>query len=374
MKIVCWGKQYPPDVGGIEFATRSLARGLCAAGHEVEVVVFGGERHRRYRDGAIAVHRTPMGARLWSQPLSLQYLSTAVRVAGKADIVHIHVPNMMAVLPLLLLPRGKKVLLHWHADYVGGGLVEFLARILERYLARRADRIIVTSQAYAESSLSLQGWREKLSIIPLGIDDPAPASAMRELPPKLLSFLGGRHFALSVGRLVPYKGFDVLIAAARLLRTPTAVVIAGSGSCEAMLRERIDREGLGGRIFLAGAVDGETRSALYAHAAVYVSASVTRAEAFGVTLLEAMSYAVPLIVSRIAGSGVPWVAGEAGQVVEVGDSAALAAAIDRVACTPAEASKWSTLARTRFERLFTEERMWAQMNETVEELGPVSRR
>ncbi|MEG3085058.1 glycosyltransferase [Sphingomonas sp. PB2P12] len=372
MKIVCWGKMYPPDVGGIEVITRSVADGLSAAGHEVEVVVFGGDRHERYHDGAITVHRTPVRMSLWSQPLSVDYLLTAVRVAWTADIVHIHVPNMIAVLPLMLLPRGKTVLLHWHSDYIGRGPVGFLGRILERYIARRADRIIVTSDAYASSSLPLQRWRAKLSIIPLGIKDRCQANKPGDLPQEFQSFLDGRPFGLSVGRLVPYKGFDLLVAAAKLLPQSTVVVIVGSGPSETMLRDRIVREGLNDRIFLTGAVDSKIRDALYAHAAFYVSASVTRAEAFGVTLVEAMSYGLPLVVPQIAGSGVPWVAGEAGQVFEVGDSAGLATAINRITTSPAEASEKSAIARRRFERMFTEEKMWARLNTTVEELAVAS--
>lgn len=369
MKIVCWGKMYPPDVGGIEVITRSVADGLSAAGHAVEVVVFGGDRHERYHDGAITVHRTPARMRLWSQPLSLYYVLTAVRVAWTADIVYIHVPNMIAVLPLLVLPRGKKILLHWHSDYVGGGLVGFLGSILERYLARRADGIVVTSDAYANSSLPLQPWQAKLSIVPLGIKDRRPAAKPGDLPIGLLSFLDGRPFALAIGRLVPYKGFDLLISAAALLFDSTVVVIVGSGPSENMLRDQIARNGLSNKVFLTGAVDILTRDALYAHASLYVSASVTRAEAFGVTLVEAMTYGLPLVVPRIAGSGVPWVAGEAGQIFEVGNSAALAAAIDRLTKNPAEASEKAAMARSRFERMFTEEKMWADLSAMVAKLA-----
>src|SRR5690606_23082151 len=80
--------------------------------------------------------------------------------------------------------------------------------VLHRFL-RRADRIIVTSQPYLESSEFLREVRDKCVIVPLGIDTAAidPARADRERVEALRARYG-REFILFVGKLRYYKGLD----------------------------------------------------------------------------------------------------------------------------------------------------------------------
>ena len=133
--------------------------------------------------------------------------------------------------------------------------------------------------------------------------------------------------ALFVGRLVPYKGADVLLRALRGCR-------CGRGRSSATDRcardlERLSRDlKLESRVFFLGPVEDDAVAAWYAACDVFVLPSVTRAEAFGLVQLEAMARGKPVISTRLA-TGVPWVNvdGVTGIVVPPGDSAALAAAL-----------------------------------------------
>ena len=356
------GKFYPPDNGGIESVTAALSRGAAAAGMTTTVLCF--EEHGRgdAQDSGVAVRRIP-AIKIASQPLAMAYLRKALQWARCVDIVHVHLPNMLAALAVTRIASGPKVVLHWHSDVVGKGLLAHLTRPIEQAMLRRADKIICTSQAYADASLSLRPFAAKVAVVPIGVADvPArlgiPAKLRAMLPPALVQHLVGRPMVLAVGRLVPYKGFAVLIEAATLMATDAAVVIVGSGPLEAKLRNQIARADARRRVLLAGRVEDCTLTALQGLASVFCLPSVERSEAFGVVLVEAMAHSLPLVATQIPGSGVPWVNldGESGINVLPNDAPKLARALDQLLQDFSLRQRLSQGARSRYEALFTMQR------------------
>lgn len=354
------GKFYPPDNGGIESVTAALARGTAAAG--VRTTVFCFEEHGRgdALDQGVQVLRVP-AFKLASQPLSRAYYVRGLQLARQADIVHVHSPNMLAAVVIARLPPGPKVVLHWHSDVVGKGWLAKLTRPIERAMLRRADQVVCTSQAYADASETLRPFLDKVVVVPLGVPEvpqpqPSIAEAIDALPAALRAHLGQRPLVLAVGRLVPYKGFDVLIDAAGRLSTDAAVVIVGGGPLQDTLRGQLVQRGLNGRVVLAGRVDDGTLAALQRLATVYCMPSVERSEAFGVALAEALARGLPAVATQIAGSGVPWVNldGVTGINVPPGDASALAAALDRLLSDANLRDRMALGARQRYETLFTE--------------------
>ncbi|MDE2398029.1 MAG: glycosyltransferase [Burkholderiales bacterium] len=362
LRVLHLGKFYPPDNGGIESVTAALARGAAAAEMPTTVLCF--EEHGRgdARDGAVRVRRV-RAIKVASQPLCLAYLHEAARLARDADIVHVHLPNMLAALAVARIQAGPRVVLHWHSDVVGKGALALLTRPIERAMLRRADKVICTSQAYADASLPLRPFASKVVVVPIGVPDvparvpgnPVPPATF---PPALREHMLGRPLVLAVGRLVPYKGFSVLIDAATRLSTDAAVVIVGGGPLEAELRQRIRDSGAGRRVMLAGRVDDTTLAALQAQASLFCMPSIERSEAFGVALIEAMAHGLAVVATRIPGSGVAWVNsdGETGINVEPGRPEALADAIDALLRDAARREKMARGARRRYEALFTQER------------------
>jgi glycosyltransferase involved in cell wall biosynthesis len=230
-------------------------------------------------------------------------------------------------------------------------------------MLRRADKIICTSQAYADASQALMPFAAKVAIVPLGTFDVPPGNAnehacLARLPAVLQHHLASRQVVLAVGRLVPYKGFAVLIEAARLMATDAAVVIVGGGPLEAALRRQIDEAGLGHRVVLAGRVNDETLDALQRLSTVFCLPSIERSEAFGVVLVEAMAHGLPVVATHIPGSGVPWVNqhGETGLNVQPRDAVQMANALDDVLQHPDLRQRLAQGARSRYEKLFTIQR------------------
>jgi rhamnosyl/mannosyltransferase len=161
---------------------------------------------------------------------------------------------------------------------------------------------------------------------------------------------------LFVGRLVPYKGVDVLLRA--LPGLDADAVIVGSGPLEGDLRRLADRLGVACRTHFLGEVADEELLALYHASDVVVLPSVASNEAFGVVQLEAMACDKP-VVSTDLPTGVPWVNrdGETGLVVPPGDADALHAALARLVEDPRLRQKLGRQGGRRLHDEFTVERM-----------------
>jgi glycosyltransferase involved in cell wall biosynthesis len=251
----------------------------------------------------------------------------------RPDLLHVHVPNTSAF-ALLGSARARRLpwVVHWHADIPQDSpslalrLAYPVYRPFETALLRRAAAVIATSPHYRDSSRALAPWREKVSVVPLSLPEPLPPSSAAPMPwpdqPLRL---------LAVGRLSHYKGFDVLLQA--LAATPgVGLILVGDGEEEAALRALADRLGLVDRVQFAGHVDDATLHAAYASAHAFCLPSLDRAEAFGMVLLEAMRARLPIVASRIAGSGVNHVLDDraAGLLVPPADAASLAKALARL--------------------------------------------
>lgn len=363
-RIVHFGKHYAPDVGGIESVTVSLAEGAAKCGHVVDVVCFdkAAGTPSGWRNG-VQVHRLPILKTIASQPLGLRYVLACRHMARQADVIHVHLPNMVAALCGSLFKGSALLVAHWHSDVVKKGLLGFLSKPLEHWILRRADCVLVATQNYADSSLPLRLYRDKLLVIPYGTPDPVEACVRQDddqLPPLPISLdilVRDKRLILALGRLVPYKGFDVLVDAARYLPEEALVLIGGEGPQKSGLQHAIAQAGVGDRVHLAGRLDASVLKALQARATLFCLPSVERSEAFGVVLLEAMACGLPVVTTEIPGSGVPWVNehGVSGWNVPVRDPIGLAAACRHILASPTERERLAEGARKRYLREFTED-------------------
>ena len=137
---------------------------------------------------------------------------------------------------------------------------------------------------------------------------------------------------LSIGTVVPRKGFDVLVAAlATLTDLPWRLAIAGDltrdRNAATQLEADIARHGLGERIAVLGVVSPQRLAALYAEADIFVLAS--HFEGYGMAYAEAVAHGLPVIGSN-AGAIPDTVPQDAGLLVAPGDISAFAQALRRV--------------------------------------------
>lgn len=366
MKTLQLTKFYPPVFGGIETATYELAEGLVSRGHPTDVLCANTSR-RTVRDsfGPVAVTRTGSYAKLLSTSMSPALVTELAKVRTKYEIIHVHLPNPMANVALQLARPTGKIVLHWHSDIINQARAIKLYEPLQASMLRRADAIIATSPPYADASPWIAPYRNKVHVVPLGIHAQRlhqPADALAEARAALRRRHGERPIVFSIGRMATYKGFDVLIEAARSLDPDTLVLVGGGGELLATHQRKVQDLGLSQRVIFTGRLSDLDVAAHMAEARVFCLPSTNRAEAFGMVLLEAMQAGLPVVATQITGSGVPWVNadGETGLNVPVNDPGALTAALRRLVADPALARRMGDAGRQRFETHFTADRMVEQ--------------
>jgi len=326
MHVVHLGKYYPPYRGGIETVVEQLCRGLVRQGVQVTAVVSN--------DGSDTVDENLFGVRVLrlgrsalinSQPLNGSLVSTLREL--KCDVLHFHTPNPVGALAVLAArPRQPLVVTH-HSDIVRQRILGPLANAAQALLYRRAAALVAATPRHIEYSPVLRRFEQKCCVIHFPIDAgpyiEAPARWDDQLPLEWQA----EPLALFVGRLVYYKGLDVLLDA--LKSTDGArLAIVGVGPLHDELLHRVRALGLASRVAFLGALPDERLRSLYKCARFLVLPSTAPSEAFGMVQLEAMAAATPVISTNLR-SGVPYVNQHerTGLVVPPGDHLALAAAM-----------------------------------------------
>lgn len=356
MKVLQISKFYPPVEGGIEAVARELAEGLVERrlGCDVLCAHTGRGTVEETHAGGIRVTRASswgLALRTSVAPQLLRLL--AARHAGY-DLIHVHMPDPLAALALWRVRPRVPVVLHWHSDVVRQQLARHVYGPLERWLLGRADAVVATSHAYAETSPALRRHRGKVAVIPIGITAPPPAPPAARVE-ALRASLGGRRIVFALGRMTHYKGFEVLLQAAAVLPQDVVVLIGGAGERLEPLRAAVAAAGLGRRVVLPGRLSAEAVEEAFAACEVFCLPSVSRAEAYGVAVLEAMARGRACVTTDIPGSAIGWLNadGQTGLTVPPADAAALGAALNRMLADDALRARCAAAARARWEAGFT---------------------
>ena len=349
LRVVQVGKFYAPVRGGMETYLKHLCDALRAE-LDVEALVANTAATTVHEvvDG-VPVTRVASHGRLRATSIAPGYLRELA--TSGADVVHLHAPNPTAELALLATPRrpGQRLVLTWHSDVVRQRVLGRLYRPLSRRLLARADAICVATPNHVRASTLLPDFAGKCRTCPFGVDLSALRADERAVA-ALRARHGGRPLVLGAGRLVYYKGFDVLVDAMRGL--DATLVLAGDGPLRPALEQRVRARDLDDRIVFAGAPD-DLRP-LFAACDVFVLPSTHRSEAFGIVQLEAMAFGKPVVSTRL-GTGVDWVNahGLTGLTVPPGDVAALREALVTLLGSPALRARLGAAGRRRVEQEYT---------------------
>jgi len=349
-RILHVGKFYLPSPGGIETHVRNLAV-RQARFASVNVVVANRFAHNEVSEiEGVRVTRLARVGTIASMPIC-PALRGAIR-HSPADIVHIHLPNPGSACAFLLSGHSGKLIITHHADTLGRKFLRLLSDPFVDRLMAMASCIIVTSKRYLLSSAELKPFREKCRVIPLGIDFEHQRPDVEDI----LEFRRQHEDRriLAIGRLVPYKGFDVLIRAMKEIDGHLDLI--GEGREGENLAALIEQEGLGHKVTMHGWVDDP--GPWLDRASVFVMPSVTRAEAFGLVQLEAMAAGLPVVNTDID-SGVPEVSvnGETGLTVSPGDESALSNAISLLLDRRDLRESFGVAAMARVHSAFSADRM-----------------
>lgn len=321
MKILQIPNYQYPHIGGIEQTSRDIANALSGCdGIEQKIICFNEDAS----DGQIICHRQETVhdiindvetvrcgcfAKIASQSLSFTYPKELKKMlAGfKPDVVIFHYPNpFVASFLLPLLPSKTKLVLYWHLDIVKQKLLGKLFNGQSEALCKRANVIVATSPNYIQNSPFLKRYAGKTIVIPSCIqeerlmDNPNTQRKILDIrnryPDKTICFALGRH--------VPYKGMEYLIRASKLLEDSFVVLIGGSGELTEQLKSLAHDDS---KVVFLGRIPEDNMVAYYKACDIFCFPSITKNEAFGLSLAEAMYFGKPTVTFTIPGSGVNYV-------------------------------------------------------------------
>ena len=355
LQVLHLGKFYPPVSGGMERVLQLVCDGEKSE-VDTRVLVAGTER-RTVRDIVDGVRVTRAGSLGMAGSVAVCPALPLLLSRERADIIVIHEPNPMALLAYALVNPAGKLIVWFHSEVVRDPW-KYAAfyRPWFAHAMRRASRVIVASPPMIDAE-QLRGFEEKAVVIPYGVDerrigpsaqtDARAAQLRRSHPAPVILF---------VGRLVPYKGLDVLLRA--MVDVGAIAVLVGDGPERSRLAALARELGITSKVIFTGELDEPELMAWYRACDIFVLPSTTRAEAFGVVQTEAMACGKPVVSTGLP-TGVPWVNrdGESGLVVPPGDSLALATALRTLVEDPQLRLRLGAAALRRAEQEFTAGRM-----------------
>ncbi|MBZ8142019.1 glycosyl transferase family 1 [Rubrivivax gelatinosus] len=350
------------DAGGQNVYVEHVARRLAAAGHRVDVLTRRDARELpRQVEMAprLRLHHVDAGpADFVPKEALLPHMPAFARAAGQlqavqaADVVHANF--FMSGWVGLALQRRLRVPLvtTFHAlglvrrEHQGSADTFPPARIaIERTLVRRSERLIAECPQDRDDLERLyHADNERIACVPCGVDTAAFRPGDRAAARRRLGLDPHEFIVLQLGRLVPRKGIATVIEA--MARLPSAlparlVVVGGDARTPdavrtpeiARLRALAGQCGVAGRVQFVGRRERHELRDWYVAADVF--ATTPWYEPFGITPLEAMACATPVIGSAVGGIRHTVLDGRTGFLVPPHDPAALAARIVALHADPA---------------------------------------
>ncbi|GAB4446985.1 MAG: glycosyltransferase family 4 protein [Chloroflexi bacterium OHK40] len=375
MRILCALTYYRPYTSGLTIYVQRLATALVRRGHSVTVLTSQYDPSLPLREelDGVRVVRAPVIARVSKGVIMPTFGWLATSLALQHDAMSLHLPQFDA--PGLAL-RGRllrqPVVLTYHSDLqLPFSILNTVAnRVVDAAnlaAGALATRIVAYTRDFADHSPFLRRFREKIVVIPPPVEV-APAS-----PEDVAAFrerwnLRGPVIGMAA-RLAAEKGVEVLLRALpKVLEVYPQARVLFAGPFEHVLGEEAYARRLAPEFarfarhwtFL-GTLGPEEMAAFFPNLDVIVVPSLNSTETFGLVQVEAMLCGTPSIAAALPGVRQPVYQTGMGEVVPVGDSEALAAAILRVIelreryVRPREeiAAKFSTeKTALEYERLF----------------------
>lgn len=359
VRVLHFYKDYlPTSTGGIEQTIFQICE--AGAGMGIESKVLSLAPQGRGDERKIGQHRSIQVKRnfqIASTGFSTSVFEAFKRAARNVDVIHYHYPWPFMDVVHFATRVPKPTVVTYHSDVVRQKWLFQLYKPLQQRFLASVDRIVATSPNYAKHSPVLQKFRNKVDVVPIGLDRASYPRATA----KQINYWQQRlpeRFFLFVGVLRYYKGLHILIEAAR--RSGLPVVIAGAGPCEQELRQSIQKSKID-NVHMVGRIPEEDKVALQSLCDAVVLPSHLRSEAFGVSLLEGAMVGKPMISCEI-GTGTSFVNldGQTGLVIDPNNPEQLAQAMKTLWDDPPLAKTMGDAAESRFSQCFTAQKMVAQ--------------
>ena len=293
--------------GGIGKVVNHLASGLAELGHKVYVFTNSSSNNDEvYINGNLAILKFARTLRIEGTDLSLRLLWEPLR--HKIDIAHIE-GGVLATLSGLLYSALRRtplvITIHHTGDKWKNPIKNLILKTYEllviNIVLKKANKIIIPSKyLLLQSSLVKRYWK-KTVYVPNGVES-LPISLSKEEARKRLNIPNDIKVILFVGTLCRRKGVHILLNAARyvLSKYPRCTfILVGRETKEATeFRRTVEKDKLlSENVVFTGFVNEKLKNIYYRAADIFVLPSLS--EGFGLVLLEAARYNLPLVVSDL---------------------------------------------------------------------------
>ncbi|RDU65474.1 glycosyltransferase [Helicobacter sp. MIT 14-3879] len=332
LRILQLGKFYPPDLGGIESVIEDITISLRKRGLHNDCLCSNSKLY--YKEEILScgakIMRCASFGKVASTSISPQMIFKLRSIINNYDIIHIHLPDPMANIALLLSNyKHKKIILHWHSDIIRQKRLLKLYLPFQYKLLKYSDAIIATSEKYIEESSFLPLFKDKCFAIPIGFDKSILLNSFKN---HTSPFPSNKKIIFSLGRFAKNKGFEYLIQSAEFLSDDYLIFIGGGGS-EPLKKNFLDlikRKNLENKVFLIGKIERANLAEYYKNCHIFILPSLQ--ESYGIVLVEAMSFKKPIICTRLKPSGIDFINEDnvSGIVVESHNPKAIADAISMI--------------------------------------------
>jgi rhamnosyl/mannosyltransferase len=353
LKIIEINKLYYPWIGGVETHVQTIAENVSPL-DRIEVICCNDTSITKTESiNGVTVRKFGALCQLLSLPLSPRFVLHFFKL--KADVLHLHLPNPLAVMAYWLARPTGRVVVTWHSDIIKQRFILFFYKPFLKWFLKRTSAIIATSPNMVQHSPFLRNHTHKTHVIPLGIDP-------KHYPTK--ATVHHQRYALFVGRLIYYKGVLHLVEA--LKKCNVTLIMIGEGPLQHPIKQTAGPLIESGQLTIKPFQDKDALNQYFNDCEFFVLPSTHASEAFGIVQLEAMIYSKPVISTQLP-TGVPYVNqhNHTGIVVPPGDTNALASAMQLLWDSPTLRSTYGTNASNRCRALFTEEKMIQRTKEVL---------
>jgi len=294
MKILYITKFFPPEQGGIETLSKNICDFFFNKKNNIEVLSFSKKKSFTSKINGYKVNYFKTLFNLFSTPISFGIIFFLIRNFKKYEYIHIHTPNPWITFWIIFLPI-KKLIVSWGSDIINQKIVKFFFNPIQYIFLKKANKIICLSKNYFESSEDLAAFKNKVIIIPPIIKFNYSKSKIKINKRKI--------DIVTVGRLVNYKGHNIAVEAMKFLPSQYKLSIIGTGNNKNKILNQISNLNLNTRIKIYGNVGQKLKINMLKKSNIFLMCSTSRAESFGIAILEAIACSLPLVISNVKGSG-----------------------------------------------------------------------
>jgi len=299
-KIVVAGTRGIPNIlGGVETHCEELFPLIAAQGYDVTIIRranYAKDNLPEYK-GVKLINKQTLQKKSFEAIIHTLRAVWAAKFRLHADILHIHAIGPALVTPFARLLGLKVVFTHHGHDYERekwGKLAKKMLKLGERLGCCFANEVIVISEVINHNIKQLYKCNNA-HLIYNGVPTP---NFINDI--SYLNDLGveSKKYIFAMGRFVPEKNFHQLINSfSSLNRHDYKLVLAGDADHEDGYSRQLKRQAMENGIILTGFIKGEKLYSMLSHARLFVLPSSH--EGLPISLLEAMSYDLPVLVSDI---------------------------------------------------------------------------